>query len=176
MPVEVPQYCEGMMMADNPYPTTGASSHELVMERNFDAPRDLVFRAWTDPEHVALWWGPKHFTNPVCEVDARPGGKITIHMQGPDGQIYPMSGIFDEVAEPERLVLTAGAVDDAEGEPQLVVRTTVTFEDVDGRTKLSMHAVIIEATAAAQEALAGMEEGWSQSFERLEEYLTGVLT
>ncbi len=159
-------------MADNAYPTTEASSHELVMERTFDAPRELVFQAWTDPAHVAQWWGPRHFTNPVCEVDARAGGKINIHMQSPDGEVYPMSGLFDEVVEPERLVLTAGAVDDEDGEPQLLVRTTVTFEDVDGRTKLTMHAVVIKATVAAQDALAGMEEGWSQSFERLGELLS----
>ena len=162
-------------MADNTYPTTEASSLELVMERTFDAPRELVFQAWTDPAQVAQWWGPRHFTNPVCEVDASPGGKITIHMQGPDGQIYPMSGVFDEVVEPERLVLTVGAVDDADGKPQLLVQTTVTFEDVDERTKLVMHAAVIKATFVAQDALAGMEEGWNQSFEKLAHYLGEIV-
>jgi uncharacterized protein YndB with AHSA1/START domain len=69
---------------------------ELVITRTFDAPRELVFKAWIDPKHLAQWWGPKYFTNPVCEVDARPGGSLLIHMAGPDGTIYPMRGVFNE--------------------------------------------------------------------------------
>jgi len=67
---------------------------ELVLTRVFDAPRELVFKAWTDPKHVAQWWGPHGFTNPVCELDLRPGGAILIHMRGPDGVVYPMTGTY----------------------------------------------------------------------------------
>jgi len=65
---------------------------QLVLTRVFDAPRELVFKVWTDPKHVARWWGPHRFTNPVCELDLRPGGAILIHMRGPDGVVYPMTG------------------------------------------------------------------------------------
>ena len=87
--------------------------HELVLTRVFDAPRELVFKAWTDAKRVAQWWGPHQFTNPVCELDARPGGAIRIHMRGPDGTVYPMTGVYQEVVEPERIVFTSAALDAA---------------------------------------------------------------
>src|SRR5438045_9663289 len=96
-------------MADSNAGTSAATSgteRELAITRIFDAPRDLVFKAWTDPKHVQQWWGPRMFTNPVCELDARTGGDILIHMQGPDGTVYPMKGTFNEVIENERPVLT----------------------------------------------------------------------
>ncbi|MGZ3593758.1 MAG: SRPBCC domain-containing protein, partial [Syntrophales bacterium] len=83
----------------------------LVITRFFDAPRDIVFKAWTDEKLVAQWWGPNGFANPVCELDARPGGAIHIDMRGPDGVVYPMKGIFHEIAEPERLVFTSSAIE-----------------------------------------------------------------
>jgi uncharacterized protein YndB with AHSA1/START domain len=144
---------------------------ELVITRIFDAPRDLVFKAWIDPTHLAQWWGPKYFTNPVCEVDARPGGSLLIHMAGPDGTVYPMRGVFNELIEPERLVFTAIAIEDEEGNVHLETRTSVTFEDDGGKTKLTMHALVTRATPAAEGALAGMEEGWNQSLDSLDEYI-----
>src|SRR5713226_3505963 len=84
----------------------------LVITRVFDAPRELVFKVWTDPKHLALWWGPHGFTNPVCEVDLRPGGSILIHMRGPNGVVYPMKGVYREIIEPERLVFTSVALDE----------------------------------------------------------------
>ena len=147
------------------------SAHELIITRLFDAPRELAFNMWTDPAHVAQWWGPKHFTNPVCEVDARPGGALLIHMQAPDGQIYPAKGTFEEVVEPERIVLLSTAIDDEQGEPQLVVRNIITFEDEGGMTRLTMRAIVLKATAAAQAALSGMEQGWSETLDKLVDYV-----
>ena len=89
---------------------TNAREREVIITRVFDAPRDLVFRAWTDPRHVSQWWGPHHFTNPVCEVDPRVGGAIRIHMRAPDGTVYPMTGRFVEIDRPHRLVFTTAAV------------------------------------------------------------------
>ena len=66
---------------------------EIVLTRVFDAPRELVFKVWTNPKHVALWWGPHGFSNPFCELDLRPGGAILIHMRGPDGIVYSMTGV-----------------------------------------------------------------------------------
>lgn len=140
----------------------------LVLTRVLDAPRALAFRAWTDPKHLAAWWGPKGFTNPVCEVDARPGGAIRIHMQAPDGAVYPMTGTFEEVVEPQRLVMRCAALN-AAGEPILEVRTTVTFSEHDGCTMLTLRAEIVRATEEAVPHAAGMEEGWTQSLERLAE-------
>ena len=145
---------------------------ELVITRIFDAPRELVFRAWTEPQHLARWWGPKDFTNPVCELDLRPGGAILIHMRSPDGTLYPNKGVFQEIVEPERLVMSSTAIEDAQGQPQLQVLQTVTFEEYNGKTKLTLKAVVTKAGPAATNALAGMEEGWNQSLDRLAESLS----
>jgi uncharacterized protein YndB with AHSA1/START domain len=141
---------------------------EVTITRVFDGPRSLVFRMWTDPKHMAQWWGPHHFTNPVCEIDARPGGAIRIHMRGPDGVVYPMTGAFREIVEPERLVFTAVA-EDSDGNPLLESLTTVTFAEQGGKTKLTVHAQAIGIAPVAAQMLAGMEAGWTQSLERLEQ-------
>jgi len=143
---------------------------ELVLTRVFDAPRELVFKVWTDPKHVAQWWGPKGFTNPFCELDLRPGGAILIHMRGPDGTVYPMTGVHQEVVRPERLVFTSGALD-ADGNPLFEVLTTVTFTEESGKTKQILKARVIKRTAQAAPYLAGMEAGWTQSLERLAAYV-----
>src|SRR6266852_5132665 len=158
-------------MTARPDTATGASRPELVLTRVFDAPRDLVFNAWTDPRHIVRWWGPHGFTNPVCEVDACPGGAIRIHMRGPDGTVYPMRGEFREIVPPERLVLTT-AVDEPDGSPRFEVLHTVTFAEQDGKTVLTLTARVIKETAAAAPQLGGMQAGWAQSLERLSAYLT----
>src|SRR5580700_2538193 len=84
---------------------------EVTITRLFDAPRELVFQAWTDPQHLAQWWGPKGFSNPICEADARPGGAWRIVMRGPDGAKYPCGGVYREIVESERLVFTNIAYD-----------------------------------------------------------------
>jgi len=143
---------------------------ELVLTSVFDVPRELVFKAWTDPKRVAQWWGPHGFTNPVCELDARPGGAIRIHMRGPDGTVYPMTGVYQEVVEPERIVFTSAALDE-KGHPMFEVLTTVTFAEQGGKTKQILRARVIRRTAQAAPYLAGMEAGWTQSLERLAESL-----
>jgi uncharacterized protein YndB with AHSA1/START domain len=147
---------------------------ELVIDRVFDAPRELVFQTWTDPKHLAQWWGPKGFTNPVCELDLRPGGAIRIHMQGPDGAIYPMRGVFHEITAPERLVFTSTAFDDEAGNPQLEVRNVVTFVEDGGKTHLRVQAIIVKATPETDPALAGMEPGWNQSLDKLVDHLSAA--
>ena len=143
-----------------------AAPPELVITRIFDAPRRLVFETWTDPRHVARWLGPHGFTNPVCELDLRPGGAIRIDMRGPDGTVYPMTGVFREIVAPERLVYSSAALDGA-GDPLFEVLITVTFAEQGGKTKLTLRARVVRMTAAAAPYLAGMQEGWSQSLERL---------
>jgi uncharacterized protein YndB with AHSA1/START domain len=152
-------------------PATHPAERELVIERIFDAPRELVFRAWTDPKHMGRWWGPHGFTNPVCELDVRPGGAIRIDMTGPDGVVYPMNGVFHEIVEPERLVFTSSAFADQDGHDQLEVRNTITFADEGGKTKLTVRAAVVRSTPEVAGALEGMEEGWSQSLDRLAQVL-----
>lgn len=149
------------------------ATRELTIVRVYDAPRALVFRMWIEPKHMAQWWGPKGFTNPRCELDAHVGGKIHIDMRAPDGTIYPMSGEFREVKEPERLVFVAYA-DDGAGQHLLESLTTVTFEEHAGKTKLTMHARAVGLAPVAEQMLAGMDAGWNGSLDRLAELVRRV--
>jgi uncharacterized protein YndB with AHSA1/START domain len=117
--------------------TSPLIEREVTITRIFNAPRAVVFRAWTDPVQLAQWWGPKGFTNPVCEIDVRIGGALRIHMRGPDGSIYPMKGEFREIVPPERLAFTNIALDEA-GNAILEGFTTVTFADDGGKTTLTL--------------------------------------
>ena len=92
-------------MAEARSALAGSTDHEVVITRRLDAPRALVWKAWTEPKHMAEWWGPKSFTNPVCDMDVRPGGAWRIVMRGPDGAEYPLKGVYREVVEPRLLVM-----------------------------------------------------------------------
>jgi uncharacterized protein YndB with AHSA1/START domain len=154
--------------------TTSAPSsaqYELISTRVIDAPRKVVFKMWTDPKHLAQWWGPHRFTNPVCELDVRPGGAIRIHMRGPDGTLYPMTGVYQEIVDPERLVFTSAALDE-DGKPLFEVLNTVTFAEQGGKTTLTLQARVVNTTAEAAPYLEGMEAGWAQSLERLEAHVS----
>jgi len=148
----------------------GKTARGLVLTRTFNAPRTLVFAAWTDPKRVAQWWGPHGFTAPVCEVDARPGGAIRIHMRGPDGVVYPMTGTYREVTPPERLVFTSAALDQA-GKPLFEILTTVTLTEQGGKTTLTVRARVVTSTPEAAPYLQGMDAGWTQTLERLEAHV-----
>jgi uncharacterized protein YndB with AHSA1/START domain len=147
-----------------------SSAWDLVMTRVFDAPRELVFKVWTETQHVAQWWGPKGFTNPVCEMDVRVGGAIRIHMRGPDGVVYPMTGVFKEIVAPERLVFVSSAIDD-KGNSMFDILSTVIFAEQRGKTALTLQLRVIKSTAAAPQYLKGMEMGWTMSLDRLGEHL-----
>jgi uncharacterized protein YndB with AHSA1/START domain len=145
----------------------GMVEKDLVLTRVFDAPRELVFRAWTERERLQRWWGPHGFTNPECEMDVRPGGAIHIQMVGPDGwKCPPMTGTFLEIAAPERLVFTSIPLD-PNGESLFEVLNVVTFEDVNGKTRLTLRAMVTKTSATAPQYLSGMDRGWSESLERL---------
>jgi uncharacterized protein YndB with AHSA1/START domain len=122
---------------------------------------------------LAQWWGPHGFTNPVCELEARPGGAIRIHMRAPDGVVYPMTGVYREVTEPERLVFTSVALDEA-GDPLFEVLNVVTFAEQGGKATLTLQARVLKTTAKATPYLAGMEAGWTQSLERFESHMVRV--
>jgi len=145
----------------------GRARQELTLTRIYGTPRSIVFKAWTDPKHMARWWGPRGFTNPVCEMDVRPGGRIRIDMRGPDGTVYPMGGVFHEIVEPERLVFTSTAFEDEHGHAKLENLNTVTFVEQNGTTKLTLHVRVLKFSPELAAALDGMEQGWSESLYRL---------
>jgi uncharacterized protein YndB with AHSA1/START domain len=144
---------------------------EIVITRILDAPRKLVFEAWTHPRHLVQWWGPAGFTNPVCEMDVRPGGTWYIVMRGPDGSEYPGGGVYREIVPPERLVFTNNAFDPA-GKVILEGHTTVTFADEGRKTKLVLTTRAKALDDYTARFLAGMEAGWTQSMERLAQHVT----
>jgi uncharacterized protein YndB with AHSA1/START domain len=157
--------------ASAPSSTQKLGKWDVVLTRIFDAPRALVFKAWIDQKQLARWWGPRGFTNPVCEIDVRPGGAIRIHMRGPNGIVYPMTGVYEQILEPERLVFTSSALDE-HGVPLFEVRTTVTFAEQDGKTTLTVDARVVSSTPKAASHLAGANAGWSQMLDRLGDFLT----
>jgi len=140
----------------------------VTLARVFDAPRALVWKAWTDPKMMAQWFGPRGFTNPVCELDVRVGGSLRIVMRGPDGNDYPMKGVFREVFAPERLVFTNIAIDN-DGRHLLEGETTVTFAESNNGTTLTLRTHAVGLVPIATQMLAGMEAGWTQSIDKLEE-------
>jgi uncharacterized protein YndB with AHSA1/START domain len=157
-------------MAPSSEKTSSQLEREVIITRVFDAPRALVCRAWTDPEHLARWWGPKGFSNPVCEAEVRPGGAWRIVMRGPDGTEYPGGGVYREIVVPERLVFTNIALD-REGKTILDGLTTVTFSEQGSKTTLILQTRATGLVSYAAEMLKGMDAGWSQSLERLEAML-----
>ena len=140
----------------------------VTLTRIFDAPRALIWKAWTDPKMMAQWFGPRGFTAPVCELDVRVGGSLRVVMRAPDGNEYPMKGEFREVTPPERLVFTNIATDN-DGKHLLEGETTVILSEHDGKTTLTLQAHAIGLVPIAAQMLAGMEAGWTQSIDKLVE-------
>jgi len=142
---------------------------ELDLTRVLDAPRALVFKVWTEPRHLAKWWGPHGFTTPECSLDLRPGGKLRIRMTG-HGFDNVMDGEFVEIVEPERLIFKS-FLRDATGAPYLETLTIVTFSEHAGQTTLRLIVRVLESGPEAEGPLEGMNEGWNQSLERLDAYV-----
>jgi uncharacterized protein YndB with AHSA1/START domain len=140
--------------------STGAG-FECVITRIFDAPRELVFEMWTDPKHLAKWFGPKDFTATIIENDVRPGGAYHFHMRGPNYDDH-WRGIYREVIVPERLVFTWGGGSPPPPQSTLV---TVTFEDVDGKTRLTLR----HATFPTEAMRDDHNGGWNSTLDRLAE-------
>lgn len=148
--------------------------YTVTFTRHFEVPRELVFRAWTDPLLLARWWGPACFTNPVCEFEARPGGRIYIEMTGPDGAVCPMGGEVQEIAPPRHLVFATTAFEDAQGLPGLKSIDTVSFRESGERTTVDLESRVVIAAPEVMGALAGIEPCWAQSLERLAETLQAL--
>jgi uncharacterized protein YndB with AHSA1/START domain len=134
---------------------------ELRMSRVFDAPKRLVFEAWSKPEYVSRWFTPKPLTTPRCEVDFRTGGAFRVVMQMPDGVEHPMDATFNEVVSDERIVFTAKL------EGGLDVHTTVTFTEQDGKTTLN----VLQVYSHENESTRGAVAGWTATLDQLAEHL-----
>ncbi|OLS24609.1 MAG: hypothetical protein HeimC3_18810 [Candidatus Heimdallarchaeota archaeon LC_3] len=150
------------------------SKKQLNMTRIFNSTPEIVFKMWTDPEHVAKWWGPKGFTIPECKIDLRPGGKISLTMKGPDGSTRPNEMIIKEVDPPKKLVLTMEFMPDENGDPQGIMENIVTFVEYQGKTKMEFTVVEVKAMLGPRSALEGLEGAWGQSFDKLEDALINV--
>ncbi|MFN6568511.1 hypothetical protein A6770_00420 [Nostoc minutum NIES-26] len=151
------------------------SQREIVITRVFNAPRELVYKAWTDPKHVAQWWGPKGFTTRVTQLDLRPGGKWRYIMIGPDGTEYPVKGVFREIVPFERIV-TSDEFDEGFEKvvnadlPRGIVMTAV-FEDLNGNTKLTLQIMHESVEERRKHEQMGVIAGWNSSFDCLDEFL-----
>lgn len=151
-------------------PDAGQDARTIVTTRVFDAPRELVFEAWTNPKHLVQWWGPNGFTTTVRAIDVRPGGVWRFVMYGPDGVDYENRIVYDEIVKPERLVYSHSGGEDLE---PVRFQVTVIFEDHDGKTKLTMTALFPSAVERDRVAEKyGAIEGAKQTLERLAEHLT----
>jgi uncharacterized protein YndB with AHSA1/START domain len=138
---------------------------EIAATRTLDAPRELVWKMWTDPNHIAQWWGPNGFTNTIHEMDVRPGGVWRFVMHGPDGVDYQNKILYREVVEPERLVY-----DHVSG-PQF--HATVFFAEEGNKTRLNMRMLFESAELRDKVAREfGAVEGLNRTLGRLEERLT----
>jgi uncharacterized protein YndB with AHSA1/START domain len=145
----------------------------IVITRVFSAPRELVFQAWTDPQHVAQWWGPHGFTNSACDLDLRVGGIFRLHMRGPDGLMYPCKGVFREIEPPARIVYDGLADDNlacGSGLPPNA-RVTVTFEEDGGETMLTIHTLLRSGPDREAAVATGFNIGWTESLDRLAAHL-----
>ena len=148
--------------------------NELVISRHFNAPRELVWRAWTEPERMMRWWGPKGFSAPSCRIDLRVGGSYLGCMRSPDGKDYWSTGVYREIVPPARLVCTDSFADEKgnvvpashygmPGEWPAELLITVTFEVEDGGTRMTLRHSGLPPGEMTKEC----EAGWNESFDKL---------
>jgi len=149
---------------------TTPSDREIVMTRAFDAPRELVFEAWTRPEHVREWWGRHGSTMLVCEAEVRPGGSWRYVTTGSEGEEVPFKGVYSEVTPPERLVYTE-VYDVAPFNAADPAVNTAIFSEEDGRTVLTVTTVYPSKEVRDFVLGTGMEAGAAESLDRLADLL-----
>ena len=154
---------------------------DLRITRVFDAPRELVWQAWTEPEHFMQWWGPKDYTCPFCEIDFREGGKYLNCMRSPQGKEYWGTGVFREIIPMERIVFTDSFADEKgnvvpathygmNSDFPLEMLVVVTFEDLEGKTKMTLEHLGVPGGPEFE----GMQQGWSESFDKLSQSVEWV--
>lgn len=144
-----------------------AGNRELSIQRLVKAPRELVWKVWTEPEHIKHWWGPSGFTNTISEMEVKPGGVWEFIMHGPDGTDYKNKHIYKEVVKPEKLVL-----EHVTG-PRFLM--TVTFEEQGDKTLVSIHS-LFESAEQLQEVIKifRADVGMKQNVDRMENYVVNL--
>ncbi len=157
-------------MTENMLTTIAADpgKQEIVITRIFNAPRELVFKVFTDPNAVPKWWGPRRLSTVVDRMEVRPGGVWRFVQRDANGNEFAFHGVYHEVHPPERLVYTF----EFEGMPGHVVLETVTFEEVKGGTKLTERSVFQSVEDRDEIVKSGMEEGARETTDRLEELVS----
>lgn len=152
-----------------------STDHALVIERTFKAPRQLVWDVWTQPEHIANWWGPKGYYTRVEEYDFRPGGKWKYVMVGTNGQEHAVVGIFETILEPEKIVTTDnfGEGHEAVGVAEMpgILKLIVELEDLGEHTRLTLTQTHTTEAEKEKHRAMGVMQGWASSFEKIDEYL-----
>jgi uncharacterized protein YndB with AHSA1/START domain len=165
-----------MVTSNNP--ATESQERTLVIERTFDAPRELVWKAWSEPERFMRWWGPKEYSCPACKIDFRVGGSWLACMRSADGQDIWSTGVYREIVPQERIVCTDNFADaegnvvpashygiDGDFASEMII--TVTFEESNGKTKMTLRHDGLPA-----EMGEGANQGWNESFDKLAAELT----
>jgi len=148
--------------------TMATTAREIVMTRSFDAPRELVFKAWTDPAHIDQWWGPNGCRNETYAMDVRPGGMWRFVMHAPDGTDYDNRVVYTEIVAPERLLYTHGR--DIEDDPT-AFQTTITFESQGDKTHLTIRMLFTTAAQRVETVAFGAIELGQQTLTRFAEHL-----
>lgn len=153
---------------------------ELTLVRTFDAPLELVWKAWTDPEMIRQWWGPDNVSIPECEIDLRVGGKIYIVMEAGEamgsykGTRWPMLGVFTAVEPNAKLSYDGKAWTEGQnenGETTIDQTTEVTLVEENGKTTVTVLAIVHKTGPGAGMAVQGMEAGFTQQLEKLKKFL-----
>ncbi len=158
---------EGEAAMAKTHSTAEPGRQDIVTTRIFDAPRDLVWRAVTDPEFIPRWWGPRSLTTTVEQMDVRPGGIWRFVQRDAEGNEYAFRGVYHDITPPERLIYTF----EFEGMPGHVLLETVTLEDLNGRTKMTDRSVFQTVEDRDGMLASGMEEGAAESMDRFAELL-----
>ena len=162
---------------------TESQKKEFVISRTFDVPREFMFKVWTDPEHMQLWWGPKGFTVVSSKMDLRPGGVYHYCMRSPDGHDMWGKFVYREIVKPERIVFVNSFSDEKGGLTRhpmspgwpLEMLSTITFTEQAGKTTVTVRWAPLNATEEERKTFEagfeGMQKGWGGTFEQLGEYL-----
>ena len=152
---------------------TDPHEHELVLTRLIDAPRALLYRAWTDPEMLKQWFAPLPYTTPHAELDVRPGGANLIVMRSPDGQDMPNRGVYLEVVPNEKLVFTDAFTDAWVPSPKPFMTVILTFEDEGGKTRYTARVRHWTAEDKETHEKMGFHQGWGLCTDQLAALVAG---
>jgi uncharacterized protein YndB with AHSA1/START domain len=155
--------------------TPDITDRELVITRIIDAPRRVVFKAWTDPKQVSEWWGPHGMTTPVCEMDLKPGGAFRTVVRDPEGTEYPNNVVFLEIVESERIVFIDAYEAGWIPTPEPFTTVIITLEDDNGKTNCICRALHWTVADRVKHEEVGFYQGWGEMLERLETHVAKIL-